>query len=580
MYPLSVFSFAYVTAPQLHNQHLHPICTPGRLQTLSISQQNCGPDIQWIDNQRPLYSVGLRLDSTVLTADQHLHNFFAHCERLLEGGKTGALPAETETCKILKATHAIDMKSLINYLPTLLNELFTLLVHTQSEEIGLNVIRLLTNIIHLISDQAKRTELLSAYVKYVFHAPYYSQQTARKRTVHGELCRHLPYLLNPSNTDFLIVNKFMRYSSIFFDLIVKSMAQHLLATGRIRMLRNERFPREYADRVEQLIKVLVPYITTRYDDLGEETHQLNRSLARFVRQCLSYMDRGFVFRLIRFYMEQFAPGNPRVLHEYKFNFLQEICQHEHYVPLNLPFVLNPKNRPPELLHHFTLSEQFCRQHFLSGLLLQELKSSLNEVGHVRRHALAIFKDLLAKHELDARYQQRGQLSRIALLYVPWLGIVMDNLQRIDDLSESGNCTPNGHVYADSASYTKRLSCSSSYVFSKDSSTFGSLTSTPRSKNRLTLHMDQPISPCRTSMHIKEQNYLAAIAGSAVGNGVSNLSLNSNTDSGVSKTVALYKIPTCLIRLFHSTSTPRTQPQLVPTPMGKRMWPCAMDTIVR
>ncbi|XP_043640417.1 dedicator of cytokinesis protein 9 isoform X1 [Drosophila teissieri] len=495
--------------------------------------QNCGPDIQWIDNQRNLYTVGLRLDSTVLTADQHLHNFFGHCERLLEGGKTGAVPAETETCKILKAAHAIDMKSLINYLPTVLNELFTLLVHTQSEEIGLNVIRLITNIIHLISDQAKRSDLLGAYVKYVFHAPYYSQQTARQRTVHGELCRHLPYLLNPSNPDFLIVNKFMRYSSIFFDLIIKSMAQHLLATGRIRMLRNERFPKEYGDRVEQLIKALMPYITTRFEDLSEETHLLNRSLAKFVRQCLSYMDRGFVFRLIRCYMAEFAPGNPRILHEYKFNFLQEICQHEHYVPLNLPFVLNPKNRPPEMMQHFTLSEQFCRQHFLSGLILQELKSSLNEVGHVRRHALGIFKDLLAKHELDNRYQQKGQLSRIALLYVPWLGVVMDNIHRIDDLAESGACTPNGHVYADSASYTKRLSCSSSYVFSKDSSTFGSLTSTPRSKNRLTMHCDQA-SPYRTSVHMKEHNYLAAIAGQPISNGISNLSLNSNTDSGHSQ----------------------------------------------
>ncbi|XP_017854230.1 dedicator of cytokinesis protein 9 isoform X11 [Drosophila busckii] len=517
------------------------------IQPLGWGKGNCGPDIQWIDNQRALYSVALRLDSTVLTADQHLHNFFAHSERLLEGGKTGAVPAETETCKILKATHAIDMRSLINYLPTLLNELFTLLVHTQSEEIGLNVIRLLTNIIHLISDQAKRAELLQAYVKFVFHAPYYSQQMGcskravhGERSVHGELCRHLPYLLNPSNTDFLIVNKFMRYSSIFFELIVKSMAQYLLATRRIRMLRHERFPKEYAERLEQLIKVLVPYITTRYDDLAEETQLLNRSLARFVRQCLSYMDRGFVYRLIRFYMEQFAPGNPRILHEYKFNFLQEICQHEHYVPLNLPFVLNPKHRPPELLQHFTLSEQFCRQHFLAGLLLQELKSSLNEVAHVRRHALGIFKDLLAKHELDARYQQRGQLSRIAQLYVPWLGIVMDNLHRIDDQAESGACTPNGHVYADSASYTKRLSCSSSYVFSKDSLSFGSLTSTPRSKQRLTLQLEQQQqSPCRSSMHIKEHNYLAAIAGSAISNGVSNLSLNSNTDSGDTTTIGAY-----------------------------------------
>ncbi|XP_037961001.1 dedicator of cytokinesis protein 9 isoform X2 [Teleopsis dalmanni] len=493
------------------------------IQPLGLGKGNCGPDIQWIDNQRPLFALSLRMDSTVLTADQHMHNLFAHCERLLEGGKTTALPAETETCKILKAAHAIDICSLINYLPTVLNELFTLLVHIKSDEVGLNIIRLLINIIHMIIEEAGRKELLTAYVKYVFHAPYYNFKSTR--TVHDELCKHLPLILHPNNTDFLIVNKFMRYSSIFFDIVVKSMAQHLLDTGRIRMLRNERFPKEYQNKLDSLIKVLIPYLISRYKDLPVETQHLNKSLSQFIRRCLTYMDRGFVFKLIRYYMEQFAPGDPRTLQEFKLNFLQEICQHEHYVPMNLPFVLNPKNRPPEMMQHFTLSEEFCRQHFLSGLFLQELKSSLNEVNNVRRHALFIFKNLLAKHELDDRYQNRGQLSRIALLYVPWLGIVMENLQRIDDLSETA-LTPNGHVYADSASYTQRLSCSSSYVFAKDSA-LTSTTSTPRSKNRMTLHIDHP-SPLRASIHIKENNYLAAIAGQAVTNGASTTSLNSLT----------------------------------------------------
>lgn len=34
-------------------------------------------------------------------------------------------------------------------------------------------------------------------------------------TVHEQLGKHLPTLLKPSNTDFLVVNKFMHHSSFF-----------------------------------------------------------------------------------------------------------------------------------------------------------------------------------------------------------------------------------------------------------------------------------------------------------------------------------------------------------------------------
>ncbi|XP_055917510.1 dedicator of cytokinesis protein 9 isoform X2 [Eupeodes corollae] len=528
------------------------------IQPLGLGKGNCGPEIQWIDNQRPLFTVTFRLDSTVLTGDQHLHNFFAHAEKLLESGKISAIPAESETCKILKAAHAIHITSLITFLPTVLNELFTLLVNTTSEEIGLNVIRLLTNIIHMVIEEAGRKELLASYTKYVFYAPNFSQKGlgSQTRTVHGELCRHLPAILHPTNTDFLIVNKFMKYSGIFFEIVIKSMAQHLLDTGRIRMHRNERFPKEFPARIESLIQVLVPYLIARYKDLPIETQQLNKSLSVFVKRCLTYMDRGFVFKLIRFYMESFAPGDPRTLQEFKFNFLQEICQHEHFVPLNLPFLLNPKNRPPEMMHHFTLSEDFCRQHFLSGLMLQEVKGSLNEMANVRRHALGIFKNLLAKHELDDRYQNRGQLGRIALLYVPWLGIVLENLNRIPDLMEEGaQKQPFG---GESGSFTQRISSSSSYVFSKDLGVTSS-SSTPRARNRMTLHIEHP-NPMRGSMNIKDSNYLAAIAGQIITNGNSETSLNSlNSESGSNDTTHIHNDNEVALRNGHNRSISVTQP---------------------
>lgn len=478
----------------------------------------------------------------------------------MEQNKTLSIPAESETCKILKAAHAIHVTTVVTFLPTILNQLFVLLVNSASEEVGLNIIRLLVNLIHMIAEEAGRKELLSSYIKYVFQTPrLFSKGTSPNsvNTVHGELCRHLPTLLHPNNTDFLIVNKFMKYSGIFFDIIVKSMAQHLLSTGRIKMLRNERFPKEFATRVESLFQVLIPYIISRHKDLPIETQQLNKSLSSFVKKCLSFMDRGFVFKIIRVYMDRFSPGDPRTLQEFKCSFLQEICSHEHYVPLNLPFILSPKNRVPDILQQFTLSEEFCRQHFLSGVLIQEVKSSLNEVGHIRRLALQILKDMIAKHDLDDRYQSKGQLARIAMLYIPWLGIVMENLNRISDGKETHHRTESNH----------RVSNSSSYFFSKESTPImslnhnsSSLSSTPKSKNRLTLHIEHP-SPLRASMHLKDTSYFAAIAGQNGNNSSTSLDSDCSTLSQ----------DTTIIRNFdqndsvrtHNRSISMTQPTVIP-----------------
>lgn len=192
--------------------------------------QNAGPEITWIDSQRPIFTVSINLVSTVNTKDQHLHNLFAHAEKLLDP-KPSALPAEVETCKILKALHAIQRTTLITFLPTLLNQLYTLLIVTNSDEIGLNVIRVLINLVNMVYE-AGRKEILHAYVKFVFITP----DTKKQTTVHEEMCKHLRSILDPNNTDFLVVNKFMHHSNFFFDIIVKSMAQHLLTTGRIKVV--------------------------------------------------------------------------------------------------------------------------------------------------------------------------------------------------------------------------------------------------------------------------------------------------------------------------------------------------------
>lgn len=534
-----------------------------------ILQQNAGPEIQWIDNQRSIFTVGFRLDSTVLTTDQHLHNLFVHSERLLQRTKAVAMPAESETCKILKAAHAIQVKSVITFLPTIVNQLFALLVNTDSDDIGLNVIRLLVNLMHMVIEEAGRRELLNSYVKFVFQTSNFLPKL-NGHTVHGELCRHLPTMLHPNNTDFLIVNKFMKYSNIFFDLIVKSMAQHLLGTGRIRMHRKERFPAEFCTRIESLFQVLVPYLFLRHKDLPLETQTLNKSLSVFIKRCLSYMDRGFVFKLIRLYIDRFSSADPRTLHDYKFTFLQEICSHEHYVSLNLPFLLTPKNRPPDILQRFTLSKDFCRQHFIAGLLLQEVKSSLNEISPIRRMALKTLKELMHKHDLDDRYQNKGQMARIAMLYIPWLGIVLENRTRISDGQEDNKRNDTMSMC------TSRYSTAGSFVFSHQdsmilSNTANSVlsqTSTPKSRNRLTLHIEHPSpSMYRTSMHLKDTNYLAAIAGQqhVLGNGHSSTSLDSDLSALSQDTTLIRSVDNqsdITLRPGHNRSVSLVQPAIM------------------
>lgn len=505
-------------------------------QRLLFFQQNSGPDISWIDNQKPIFNVKFRLNSTVFTTDQHLNNLFAHSEKLLEGVK-GIIPSDIETCKVLKAAHAIDISAVIYFLPTIFDQLFILLVSSYSEDVSCNIIRLMINLITMIAEDANRKELIMSYVKYNFKTPLSNGKTNLSpnimKTVHEEIIKNLPALLNPSNTDFLLVNKFMKFSSIIFDIVIKSMSHYLITSGRIKMHRNERFPKEYEARIETLLQVLMPYLISRYKELPNETHLLNKSLSIFTKKCMSLMDRGFVFQLIGQYMDKWSPGDPRPLQEFKFHFIQEVCTHEHYIPLNLPLIINSNHRSPEILSHFCLSEEFCKQHFLASLLLQEVRSSLNEISHIRKLSLSILRDLLSKHDLDNRYQSKGQLSRISMLYIPWLGIVIENINRLPDCSEAKDYV--GH---------QRISSNSSYVFSRDMtpklmsqistptpSINSPMQSTPKSK-RFTLHVDNS----RVSSQFKD-----LIAGqSLLKNGFSSSSLNSDCSSMSQETTVVIR----------------------------------------
>ncbi len=55
--------------------------------------------------------------------------------------------------------------------------------------------------------------------------------------------------------------------------------------------------------------------------------------------------------------------------EFRFDFLRIICQHEHYIPLNLPLDC----RATGDLYDYELTDSYCKNHFLSGLLLRQVQ---------------------------------------------------------------------------------------------------------------------------------------------------------------------------------------------------------------
>ncbi len=71
------------------------------------------------------------------------------------------------------------------------------------------------------------------FSKYVFVTELVAN--AKDKSIHEELAMHLKKILQPTQADNLVIGKFMRHSWFFFEILIKSMAQHLLYTGRIKV---------------------------------------------------------------------------------------------------------------------------------------------------------------------------------------------------------------------------------------------------------------------------------------------------------------------------------------------------------
>ncbi|XP_041642776.1 dedicator of cytokinesis protein 8 isoform X2 [Cheilinus undulatus] len=249
-----------------------------------------------------------------------------------------------------------------------------------------------------------------------------------------------------------------KYAWFFFELLVKSMAQHVSHLEKHSVPRRSRFSDRFKDDITTIVSVVTAEIGTilvKQHKEVEQAEKVNISLAFFLYDLLSLMDRGFVFQLVKNYCNQMSAKSVSMptLISMRLEFLRILCSHEHYLNLSL-FFSSPASAPASpcpsissqssgsigfqeqqrILALFELSQEFKQQHYLTGLLLTELSAALDlesEGGKVQKKAINAIYSLLCSHDLDHRCIKPEVRAKVAALYLSLVGIIIDSTNYLD-----------------------------------------------------------------------------------------------------------------------------------------------------
>uniref|UniRef100_A0A7N8XS73 Dedicator of cytokinesis 8 n=1 Tax=Mastacembelus armatus TaxID=205130 RepID=A0A7N8XS73_9TELE len=513
----------YSWLPILNNDRLQTgqFCLPILLERLPINYSLHTPEVppvKWMESHKGLFNLEVQAVSSVHTQDNHLERFFTLCHAL-EGGATFPLRVREEKIPENKLEHELklsiislsssSLEPLVLFLHLVLDKLFTLIMQPMviagqtanlaqiAFESVVSIVNSLHNSQELVRDQQGRNSLLATYLYWVFRlpdpprdihnagsdtvnytmgratavsvgnmllqsrirsssnpdipAPHTSDEDAEVKSIlsvkvqqfHEELALQMVV-----STGVCRENAY-KYAWFFFELLVKSMAQHVSQLDKRSVPRRCRFSDRFKDDISTIV---------------EQAEKVNISLAFFLYDLLSLMDRGFVFQLVKNYCNQMSAKSVSMptLISMRLEFLRILCSHEHYLNLSL-FFSSPASAPASpcpsissqssgscsfqeqqrILGLFELSQEFKQQHYLTGLLLTELSAALDmesegnwcfQITHFENVCLCV---LLCAHDLDHRCAKPEVRAKVAALYLPLVGIIIDSTNYLDFTGKRG-----------------------------------------------------------------------------------------------------------------------------------------------
>ncbi|XP_022112324.2 dedicator of cytokinesis protein 7 [Pieris rapae] len=422
------------------------------------------PGTRWIDNHKPIFNIALEAYTTVHPQDGYIERFAMACEAVQEGNippRIGLANMEAELRASITELPTANVESLARYLPVVADKLLQLLVAPPSlagqtlniaQDVFTCIAHLFTDITNMndcsTCDAHGRSSLLSTYIHYQCHIPRPAlsdtdiglplppsvMTDGSCKILHEEIA--LQWVVASGATRDLAMSN----SWALFELMVKSMVEYLYWSGAHEAPRKARFPDQFTDDLSTLVTNVTAEIIAKYGKNSRLTQSLNNSLAFFMFDLLSIMDRGYVFNLIRGYHKQMCakisslPDAVPLVH-YKLSFLRIVCSHEHYVSLCLPSGPGRAASPApsarssgssECRNGVSLSGEFRSRHYLAGLMLADLTAALELQSPVLQcAAVNAVLCLLSAHDADPRLTQPELKARVASLYMPLLGIVMD-----------------------------------------------------------------------------------------------------------------------------------------------------------
>uniref|UniRef100_A0A672S0Y0 Dedicator of cytokinesis 8 n=1 Tax=Sinocyclocheilus grahami TaxID=75366 RepID=A0A672S0Y0_SINGR len=469
----------YSWLPLLNNDRLQTgqQCLPIILDKLPVNYSLHSPEVppvKWLENHKGLFNLELQAVSSVQTQDSHLERFCTLCHAL--EGKT-IFPIRVGDEKISENMFEHELKlsiislsssrlePLVLFLHQVLDKLFRLIMQPMviAGQTGLCSPGTGGLMAHPESRYSTLTRATATTVGFMLlqsrirsssnpdiPAPQ-SPEDAEVNNILGKLFHEELALQMVVSTGVCRENVY-KYAWFFFELLVKSMSQHVSQLDKKAVSRRNRFSDRFKDDITTIVNV-------HMRQTREQAEKVNISLAFFLYDLMSLMDRGFVFQLVKNYCNQvlqLISVSMSTLISMRLEFLRVLCSHEHYLNLSL-FFSSPASAPAspspstssqtsslcsfqdhKIAAMFDLSQDFKQRHYLTGLLLTELSTALDMESEglvtfnvLQQKAINATYSLLCAHDLDQRCSRPEVKAKIAALYLPLVGIIIDSINYLD-----------------------------------------------------------------------------------------------------------------------------------------------------
>ncbi|KAL7748929.1 hypothetical protein RI367_005577 [Sorochytrium milnesiophthora] len=384
------------------------------------------PEIKWLDSMKECFTVRLRYASTILCQDPYLKTFLMNATD----------PAISDVDIRSSVTHVVDadVVQLVRYFPVILDNQFLLLCQERtSEDTKAVLFQSILSVVAIVqneSKKARRGSMVYAYVRYRFANPPCEVKPFQALTR-----QWLLFMRNSHSAKDLLSKAWFLY-----EIISKSVYFHLHNTeklnGNMPLDKSLMYPDGFLADLKQLVLEITQEVHRRGMtglNIGKE---LNEALGYFLIDIMPYMTKTFMFDLIESHSLSFKAEESTTLCSFKFDFLRTVYGYEHYIPLNL-CLQSYFDEPFSKLS--SLKKAYLQRHFMSQYLIRETFHYMQRATEENRlRGLFLLRDVVAKHELDARFKEEKCQNRIANLYLPFVMTVANSLNTMKLGDASGS----------------------------------------------------------------------------------------------------------------------------------------------